>query len=282
MTLITFFVYINMFAHKDVGFKYVFDNIKVTVFAPYHMELMNKPLIIGKYARLLTEKLKYKDTINLTFSQNSIESNNSIKVYFLDKNENSENKGLNIYLSQKDFDIKGVLNLIEYACLNIKKINNNSKDLNLLYNKAASQKINEILNIKVYRPNLITQIEQLNRFTYYYANNEFHIVAINPNGFEREIKAYPNIIDFRVLNNDILILLLDFSTLCVITGEMESNITKITNIDDFYRPYLFSLLSENKISIEYPYWQSGLSKKLSLYFIERKKLVEDIDELISK
>lgn len=278
-----------MYSHKNTFFKKKFGNIELVCSTYYYTEDMNKNLIIGEYAQKLSELLNHSEPIRITLNQDE-----TIKFYAWrkDKNQKDESFDINIIINSPEKDVSKCLNFIEKVILNHEKLDQKKNNLSDWYSSDSSSNVNEVLSIKIHRPNDIEQLHKTRFFDYYFQNNAFHVISIN-NCDVNELGSYSDIIQFVEPK---------YYTLCMFTAK---NILKIfeTSCDynfvdkkyyfnskytelkiekrkDFltsFRPYKISSLGKTNIVIE-----SMWSEDVYLYCLSRKIFIEDLEKQIEK
>lgn len=276
----------NVFAHKDILISEDFGNVKVLFKTGFYYEEMNKSLIIGKYAELLSKKLNYTHRITLFFIHNYTNNNEVYYKFASDDKNNSLNKD-DIYLEMKDeeFDIFKVLWLLEHS---IKNVNNfNSLDEEQILNKIDpnSESINEILKTKFYRPLLIENLTLPdNKISYYFQNNKFHIFRVE-NKAEKVLFEVDNIFQIAMIDEDSFLIFITKESFYYITSNrLKSPSQKmiIKNFNEQVLPYGISNVSFNITSITFSKFRNRKDERVMLFYHENENLIQDISEFIKE
>ena len=264
-------------AHTNVLFEKSYGNVNLISSTPYYTEDINKNIITAKYAELLLKELDYNETIHLWLWPDRAVT---FKAYF--GNEESEHKGLNIFISEKETDISKTLNLIENVVLNLKSLDKVKDKFSNWYHSKNSKLVETILLNKIYRPKDVPELLSREFFDYYYENGAYHILSYQ-NYEVIEVAQLNKILQFSNPTQSLLFVFTETNSLTVIKADYKYDGTKYNATAesvkfDFepeseysFRPYTFRLLGQKYITIE-----SIFGDKVSLYTIQKKKLTQDL------
>jgi len=268
------------FSHENERITKVYGNVKINISSGFFGERTNKSLIIAQYAEMLSKKYNYVKPIELNFFED-------LKKDFLFgylQEINAEDsifvETLHLRFHKKEFDAVGCLNIIEYAILNSKQIEFQKNKLASIYHSDPSSTVYEILKNKIYRPNEIEELSTL-EFTYYYQNDQFYCVALTELKNEVVLYQFKDILYFKGLNKNILIIVTNHDELKIVNTSEHKNLTslKIYNPDKFYLPIKAHLLNNNVVLFTFNYLSIN-RERIMLFFIDKKILIQNIDELI--
>ncbi len=264
-------------AHTNVLFEKSYGNVNLISSTPYYTEDINKNIITAKYAELLLKELDYNETIHLWLWPDRAVT---FQAYF--GNEESEHKGLNIFISEKETDISKTLNLIENVVLNLKSLDKVKDKFSNWYHSKNSKLVETILLNKIYRPKDVPELLSREFFDYYYENGAYHILSYQ-NYEVIEVAQLNKILQFSNPTQSLLFVFTETNSLTVIKADYKYDGTKYNATAesvkfDFepeseysFRPYTFRLLGQKYITIE-----SIFGDKVSLYTIQKKKLTQDL------
>jgi hypothetical protein len=281
MKNLLFFIYLLTFsfsfANENVTIKKIYGNVNSITSTYNYVEKINETLIIGQYVEILSKKLSYTDKIYLYFFEEQFEKP-FIKAWIPSKNDNSDNlDGINIMFKMKEFDVKGCLNVIENVLLQKGNLGKLDDSLEQVYIRSLSGGLNSILETKIYRPKEVNELKRLGCFNYYYQNGFYHFINTNEK-YEKEIIIVDKIVDFQTLVKNILIVFINKDEFKIVKSKSEIKTLNIKNPDDFYIPHKISLIGNNKILIEFSFY-SKMKNRVMVYFIDKDKLIQDIDEI---
>lgn len=267
------------YPHEDKFVEKYYGNVKVETFTDNYVEEMNKTLVIAQYAEILAKKYSYSNMIFLYFSEDQL-NKASINAWLPREGDNSDNiDGINIMFKMSEFDIKGCLNIIEASLRNKNKLEKLKNKFSIVYLKTPSEIVENVLKTKIYRPNVVKELERPEPFSYYYQNNYCYIIE-KKGEVEKELLIIDRIVDFCVLKNDLAIIFTKTDEIKVIDSKSEIKTIKIEEVDKFYRPYKVNMLGNNKISFEFSN-RSGKGNRVMMYFIDKGIFIQDIDKLVS-
>jgi len=257
--IVVLIISLKSYAHKDILVTEKFGNIKIITKTGFYYEELNKTFMIGEYAKLLCNELKFKDTITIFFKHNYVEEMNSkfsIQKY-------KENKVRNFFITYESskFDFIETLNIIEYI------IKNNSKsmkcNLNNIVEKSQSELINNILSNKIYRPVLVKELTNSNNLSYYVQNGKYTFFYLK-NDKEQVIFTTTEVYQFSSINSNIYIVFDTKKSFYCITMEDFLSLKKVNfDNENYYMPYSLNLVSENVINIILSKYQN--EKKIISY-----------------
>lgn len=289
--IFVFFLVFNLaYSHKNTYFKKQFGNIELVSSTYYYTEDINKNLIIGKYVQLLSQLLKYDQSIRVILNQDETIKFNA---WFNDLNQKDETSSLNIMINSHDKDVSKCLALIEKVIINSNRLKKEKNNFQHWYSSInLSMNVKEILNIQVYRPTDIEQLPKVKFFDYYFQDNYFHIVS-KANCANKELGVFDDIIQFSEpkyytlcvftkINN-----LMIFEASCAYDHDVkdyylksESTELKIEKRKDFFtsfRPYKISSIGNTILIIE-----SMWAEDIYLYSIAKKIFIDDLEKQIEK
>jgi hypothetical protein len=189
--LLSFFC-TSIYAKKTITIKHTIENITVYVSSFSNREEINKGIIIGEYINELCKKNKYKDSIEVYFEMTL---NHQPKYYFENKNN------ILLHTEAFEFNVADHLKLIEYAILN-KKASLKNADITKIVNVKNSIKIDEVLQLKVERPNVVNELKNQSDFSYFYQNNKYFVYNKKTNQYLQKfdsIYLFSSILKFRPL-----------------------------------------------------------------------------------
>jgi hypothetical protein len=264
-------------AHKDVIFQKTYGNVNLLSFTSYYTEEVNKNIITAKYVELLVKELDYKESIYLWLRP---DSELKFRAYF--DNEESKQKGLNIFIPNKERDISKILNLVENIILNIKSLDKANDKLLNWYNSKNSKLVETIHLNKIYRPKDVPELISTEFFDYYYENGIYHILS-HQNYEVIEVVQLSKILQFSVPVPNMLFIFTEMDSLTIIKAEYKYDGSKFNPTSEnvtfkfapeweySFRPYKIRLLGQKYVTIE-----SINGEKVSLYNIPKKKLTQDI------
>jgi len=258
-------------AHQDFWITKEFGNVKTRIKTGYFYEEIQNVEIIGELARILCEKLNYKEPVLLDFNH--------------------------FYVGQCAFSPIKTLVLLEFSISNLKTITSKQKEIK--YNKNYCQWIintydtseikkaielqpthttQEVLNNKVYRPESDFKFG----YTYFWKKGEFTIIERDVYGKETVIKTIDKLYDFKRVGNCVFIFtsISDFFTINKTYGRRPEIISKkwtIQNADLNYYPYKLEYIGGYKYSIYFSYYskEAGSQPKHSALIYD-----ESTDKLI--
>lgn len=265
-----------VFAHENIIITKVYDNIEVRTYSDLYYEEINKTLIIGQYAKILSEKMEFNFKINLIFLHNY--TNEKKDKYFVQLNKsNNKIDSITIVSSCLSNNIKDVLQILENSVNSQKKILR-EEEVNKILSQESSEIIKRVLKEKIYRPEDIQELRSDSKvYTYYFQLGKYHIVR-KINELETEITTLNDIFQFVPLNNENLIVFSNQSSFYYIKGTNHSPF-KIHKIKEYHYPYRVELLGTNKILIKFINKSDSGNRVLILYS-DKNIFIQDLDEFL--
>lgn len=297
-------------AHQDFWITKEFGNVKTRIKTGYFYEEIQNVEIIGELARILCEKLNYKEPVLLDFNHFYVGQCKPDYFISFDKGvikydygeiergtELLDNNGIVIRQVNHAFSPIKTLVLLEFSISNLKTITSKQKEIK--YNKNYCQWIintydtseikkaielqpthttQEVLNNKVYRPESDFKFG----YTYFWKKGEFTIIERDVYGKETVIKTIDKLYDFKRVGNCVFIFtsISDFFTINKTYGRRPEIISKkwtIQNADLNYYPYKLEYIGGYKYSIYFSYYskEAGSQPKHSALIYD-----ESTDKLI--
>jgi len=120
-----------------------YGNVNLISSTPYYTEDINKNIITAKYVELLLKELDYKENIYLWLWP---ERDITFKAYF--ETGESQQKGLNVIITEKETNVFKTLNLVENVILNQKSLEKERDKLLSWYNSAQSELVKKFFLTK--------------------------------------------------------------------------------------------------------------------------------------
>lgn len=300
LTILLFLYFGTTFAHQDFWIVKDYGNIKVRIKTGFDYEEIKKVFLFGKLTEKLSSELGYTDQIFLDF--NHFYTGDCKPDYFIsfdkgnikdtdgfdDFNEKAilSEKGIVIRQVSREFNSLSTLKLVEYAIQNLKIIKSTQKPIE--YNKNYCQwKINTIntnlitdcLNSNI--SNSILKVSQLKiesseiknkeKLSYFLSENKFTLFTTTES--KSELITLSNIYDIAYADpKTVLVFDTNNSFYCIeIDKKNVSKKITIINPNDSYRPFKATLSINNKVEIDYRYWND---KRILIYDIENENLIE--------
>jgi hypothetical protein len=278
---ILFFYCSFVFSHQAIITKETYGNVNVIISTEYSSEEINKGLIIGKYSNLLLEKYSFKENLILYLFENFETEKN--RVYF-ERKESLNINALIIFIDTKNLDIVKCLKIVEQGILNIKKAKKKLL-INLEYSNTVSDKLNEVLNTKIYRPkelelNLFSHqnIDKKQKISYYYFNSKFNFYNTETN-LDCDVR-FDNIKYYRLISDDYLVCFSSFDTFNLVKLKTKEVLTKTIKYINYkyYHFYDTFLINGNKVIIRIPTSSPMMFTSVTaIFFIDKNKIIQDID-----
>lgn len=192
LIIILLCVFCNLYAKKNITIKHTIEN--VTVYTSYfsNREEVNKSIIIGEYIKELCRINNYHDSVEIYFE---MKLNHQPKYYFQNK------KNIFLHTESFEFNLIDHLKLIEYAILNRKTYLTNT-NISLILDKKNSTQVENILSIKIERPNVVKELSNQSDFSYYYQYNKYFVYNKKNNQYLQKfdsIYLFSSILKFRPL-----------------------------------------------------------------------------------
>jgi len=285
LLIVSFFWASNSFAHKDKVISKSYGNVEVVFSTGFYYEEINKGLIIGEYAEMLSKKLNYSEPIVLFFKHNYTSyEERYYKINPIREGPDSNLKN-QIFIKMKDseYDICEVLKLIEYS------ISNSNKDIDGLsilkkLKDSTSTAIVSVLNNKVYRPNVVNElmISKRDGVSYYYKNEECFMFVKRDNK-ENVLFSSKNIYQFSK-RGDFSFLVFDtkesFYFISSIKLDEKPKKVIVRNVDNQFLPYLIKGISYSMTSITFQKYRNRKNERVMIYSHHDEKLIQNIGNFI--
>ena len=265
------------YANKDIVVKENYGNVNITFVTGYYYEEINKSLIIAQYAKELSEKLSYKDTIHLIFFHQY--GTNSVTDYSFVKQQNTETKSKNnsitILLNDVRYDIVNILKLIEYGITHQEKPDKlNEYNTEEIFLSQISDTLKEILSKKIYRPEKVPKLTTRGFYTYYYLNEKYVIVNKLSN---EKIYQLEKISQFNELKDDLIFF--EGQTIYYYRKNKAIKTFKIENLNNYSKPYYVNLISDNKVIIGFfEPLKDNLDDRILILYPDSNLLIQNIDQ----
>lgn len=240
------------YAHKDIMIKKTYGNIKIVTVTGFHYEEINKTLIIGEYARLLSQKMGFKDTITIFFRHNYTE--NAISKCDIKKTVKGDKLSFYITYDKSNFDFVETLSILEYVIKH--KAKSLNCDIKKIEHKKPSKRVNRILSNRIYRPSVVQELKVDNDISYYVENTKYHIYCLKSD-IETVKLIADKLYQINLADKEYLIV---FDTKDSFYYLNINNDWKSKNIsfdcDGFYMPYVVKTYPNDTFSIELSKFQS--------------------------
>ncbi len=276
--IIVFFSF-NCSAHKNIHVTKNYGNIKVHFTSGYYFEEANKALIIGQYAEDLCRKLAYKNDVTLFFVHTGY-TNYSLEFV---KDDKSSDKKLFLKMEDNNFQVEGVLKYLEYVIQNKKLLEKKDglNDFNISELK-KSEAIKQTLYKKIYRPNIVNQLLAKSGVSYFYQDNDFHIIT-GSGDKERVLLKLKDIFQYSVRDEySVLIFDTNKSFYYFTNRDLDKpvELVSIINEGNYYMPYRVYTLSRNKTSISFMPQRTVKEERVMIYLYDEKRLIQNINSII--
>lgn len=234
------------YAHKDLLVTKTIGNIKINISTGFHYEEINKTLIIGEYARLLSEKMNFKDTITIFFRHIYIgDSDSKCEVKRTDKVGRSS---YFITYQKNDFDFTEALNIIDYIIKN--KANSFECDVKKIENKKPSRLVKNILDNRVNRPSVVPELKIGNDISYYVKKGKYYIYDFS-NGKEIVRLTTDHLFQISYVIDAFTIIFDSKNSFYFLKKNDDEKSKNISfNCEDYYMPYTVKSSSSNSFTIE--------------------------------
>lgn len=287
--LVILFIPSICFGHKSFQFEHEFENLYLYSSTEFITEEVNSNIIIGEYTNLLL-----KESFNNQKVKLFLHFGFDFKYYagFGDKNE-SDDERFTISIWFNKIDIEKKLNLILYFLENQEQFKNNKQNKEKIFEKFnadLSTRVSELMNHKIVRPQLVSKLNALNNFNYYFQNGCFNITS-NKYNQEHEIIRVKNLYQISTPTYEDLFLITEggkhiYAISCRYNYELLSKSynpkIQLNKLDfceiekSIFKPYIIRLLGKNKFTIEEAYW----GDEVYLYFKDKNILIRNLDKLI--
>jgi hypothetical protein len=241
--ILAFIVTSFIYAHKNVQLEFRKGKITLVTSTSIYNEEINKSLILTEYANILLDSLGYKKEIKIFNFQND--------KNFLNSKYNDEGI-LTFYRSDiKLLDIKIFLNFIHYIIVNEKKINL-TQPIDSKVLKENYKLVDNIISLKVSRPNEVKELNYFTNYSYYYKDNNYYFHTLLTNKEVYQTSNFRQI--YSVTSSKFLIFLND----CEFNLIDENNSTSLKlSFKDIYFRFIY-------INEDYSFIQSFWRDKLVL------------------
>jgi hypothetical protein len=236
----------NNYAHKDLLVTKTIGNIKINISTGFHYEEINKALIIGEYAKLLSEKMNFKDTITIFFRHIYIgDSDSKCEVKKTDKNDRSS---YFVTYQKKDFDFKQTLNIVEYIIKN--KANSFECDVKKIEHKKTSHFVKKILDNRINRPSFVPELKMGNDISYYVKKGKYYIYDFS-NGKEIVRLTADDVFQISYVTDNFTIVFNNKNSFYFLNkNDIGKSKNILFNCEDYYVPYIIKCSLSNSFTIE--------------------------------
>lgn len=306
-------IYTNVNAHEDFDTINDYNNIKVRVKTGYSYEEINKCMIIGQLAEILSKELNYNQEIFLDFTHFYVEDCNPVYFISFDKGAIqyswSKDKQEDIFKDSviiirqtgRKFDAISTLKLVEYAIKNLTKIKSeqrrlnynhpycqwtiNSIDTNIIHELQSintSIELKRIIQSKVYRPNK----DFKSGISYYWQNNKYYVISKDYNKEELVLLSLDNIFFYKDFHNPASIIFDTDSSFYYVDMWKNNFVSKkqvIMNHGDYYGVYQIEDIGGDKISIYYyniPKKIGVSGERTLIYLIDKDELIQNLEIIL--
>ena len=344
--------WVHAYAHEDRHIVNDFGNIKTRIITGFEYEEINNVALLGRLAEKLAKELDYSDLIFLDFRHDYIGKDASVSFISYDKGAIESFRSAMAYKMGSDgklvrnpqsdtnsvkeefleenaivvrqisghFDAQTTMKLLEYAILNLTKIQSSQQPIE--YKKSKFNSIDTLVIKKLMNaPNseLLSKLMKvrINRheenfkygISYYLQDNRYYVFQKGMyQGLETVLFDFEHIYDFKKIGNmSALIFDTDssfyYTALSGIinfggTGGKEQGAKilqrQIINNRGGYRPVTVVGIGGEKIAITFSYfaeWKEdenseytavGDKERTLIYFTKKDKLIQDLDKLLEK
>jgi hypothetical protein len=275
LSIITLFLFVHILqARTNIYTHTRYDNVDLYISTINHNEKIYFACIIGQYVQILSKKLNYNNKIEISFFEKVDTQTNIVASNILD--EKNGKKILRINIQRLNFDIAKTLNIINYL---LQDINDGKADLVKLYEVEPTIEINELLKIRIDRPNFLPELEK-QRVKYYFQYNKFHFYYISLLG-KNEIKIidYDKLENYYSISHDLLFIFIDPFTIQTINLRDEK-VNDIVYLDmhEYYELLNFELINYDKILFKIK--KKSQEEILMIYFFNKNFIITNIDEFV--
>lgn len=272
------------YAHKNKVISEDYGNVKVLFTTGHYFQEINKGLIIGKYSEMLSKELGYNSQITLWFKHSFSDSDiHNYEVTHDRKDDPSKSKEIFIKMEDDSYDVCDILGLLEYSILNVNSIG--SWDGNKIIDNlsTSSKTLKEVLNNKVYKPQEVTELNNLSQNSrYYFKDDKFHFFRIN-DGNEEIILSLDDIFQLSDKGEYSYLLFDSINSFYFIPIDRRKSVSEkieIKDAKDQYMPYRVSEISNQLTSVTFTQFRSNKRERVALYDEEKQVLTQDILKLI--
>lgn len=219
-------------------------------------------------------------------------------------------EGIVIREVNRKFQVASTLQLVEYAINNIISVKALQRPLEYKKNyrewlihsidttftkqivsQTPSKIVVDILASRIYRPG--SDKNDCYGVSYYFQNNKFHVFYNECHQFEvtkdSVLVSVDDIFQFETMfSYDALVFDTD-STFYFAMRKWSPPLKSFTIENksiDFYEPYYIQKISSNNVTINFDYYIKGkevrVKNRTSIYRIDKKELIQDLDEILDK
>ncbi|MES2574806.1 MAG: hypothetical protein V4572_07675 [Bacteroidota bacterium] len=277
-------------SHTNVIVTKQFGNIELRSSTAYHTEEINRNLIIGNYAELLSQKMNYSGKIFLYLQESS---ENEIQIWNTTEREkvHKTDYDLTVYIRVNKIEIAKCLTLLELTLTNLKNIKKYDKSFLSWYSNQVSPIALEVQQTKIFRPDDTEKLAKIEFFTYYYQSGKYHLIAKNNcetkelmtfDSFKQLAEIKPYVLCVFTTSEDVSII--DAS--CVYDHDKKLYYTKESKIqlnipafDNYlsFMPYYIRRLGKDNVIFE-TFW----GDRVSLYSFSKGIFIENIEDKIKQ
>jgi hypothetical protein len=257
-------------AHRDVTVVKDYGNIQIIASSGFYYEELNKCLIAGRYINLLSKEVGFKDTITINFKHIYKKDNNPSITF---KKYNNDKNFLVIY-EKSNFNIKKILNLIEYLLTNKLVLKDLSEsDIEEIESKAPSAIVKSILSRKIYRSSEITSLKLNNTISYFIQDCKYHIYHL-ANKKEEVLGVFDDVYQINSVSPTSSIIFDTKNSFVYLNfnNKKSAKKGKHLNEDNLYMPYVVNTLSKDIISITLSEYLGR--EVVVLYFVSKEKWIK--------
>lgn len=270
------------FAHENVVVKHQYENVEIFSSTCFYTEEINRNLIIGQYVQLLSDKKDFKKRIKIIILQDFVEN------ILINANKNTDDGfDLQVTIVSMNISVPETVFLISHIIDNYNTIPKR-KSKQFTWRDASENSIaNDILKTKIYRPNIVKELEFKSDFTYYFQNDSF-FVEKNQDCNTQVLSQVKDLKQFNPVNNNILVIIYEKNNCEIISSICEYDFN-----EKVYKPKNFTdnfKILEDEYTCFHPFNIQNLSyqiffesidqKQLHSYSITEKKFIQNINEKI--
>lgn len=303
-------------AHTDFWRFHEYGNIKVRIRTGFDYEEINKALIIGQLAEKLVNQHSYTAPVLLDFNHYYVGDCNPDYFLSFDKGRIGDPKsedpnaidslkedGVVIRQVAREFDAEATLKLLEYAVLNVGKIqsaqqpieyNHNycqwrinsidTAEIRSLLKEPHSQFVAQALSNRIERPDTGFKYG----LSYYFKDNWSVVFVRDRKAGDEIVVGCEKVYDFiRLSSSTGVVFDTDSSFYYIGQYNAKPQVSTRQVIDatsDHFMPYEVKSIGRNKLSIYFWYYsdEPGIQPKerTLIYLIKSDKLIQDLDKLI--
>lgn len=256
--LISIFIFNHNYANKNVELEFKKGKVTLVTSTSTHNEEINKSLILAEYTNILLDSLGYKKNIKIFNYQNN---RNFLNAHY----DKIDGQLLFNRYKLDLLDIKTYLNFIHYIIVNEKKIDLrqpvNSNDLTENFSL-----VDNIISIKVNRPNEVKELNYLTNYSYYYKDDNYHFYTLYPS---KEVYKINNFKQIHSVTSSKLLIFLNDLEFDIIEENKEVSF-KLSFEDGFSTYYRIIYINE-----DYSFIQSYYRDKLILLNLKNNTIIEN-------